>query len=149
MGISSIPIVYFITLADYGETLYSISLIEPFTVHSYWINNSSSYISAFITHGYWSRYLIAIISVTTIGLIIGIIRKIKSETEQKTEWGDNPFKMWGSWIGLLLSLFVLVFLVITEGGGDVIIIVPVFIIVPSIAFFIGWGIDLLIRRYKK
>ncbi|PIR40361.1 MAG: hypothetical protein COV33_00090 [Candidatus Zambryskibacteria bacterium CG10_big_fil_rev_8_21_14_0_10_34_34] len=77
-GISFVPIVYFAIVADLGE-MGSEKLIEALTVHSYWVDISSSYISALIAHGYWRSYLTTIIIVTIIGLIIGKIESKKIE----------------------------------------------------------------------
>src|SRR3989344_3640403 len=59
-GISFVPIVYFAIVADLAETGSS-KLIEALTVHSYWVDIESSYISALIAHGYWRSYITTII----------------------------------------------------------------------------------------
>jgi hypothetical protein len=89
----------------------------------------------------------------------------------------NPFKMWGSWIGFIIIVFVdtySFFLVRGEycanntnilcfpiavysiivgqnsSGFPIFMgILGVFILLPLIGFIIGWGIHSLIRKFKR
>ena len=89
----------------------------------------------------------------------------------------NPFKMWGSWIGLGIGVISMLTPSINssffgEGGGGIfgsivgflaypliafinnntgnpIGILLAFIYMPSLGFLIGWGIHSLFRKYSK
>ena len=83
---------------------------------------------------------------------------------------DNPFRMWGSWVGFLIAIsypfkfcflfgcnktnFWSILLKINEVNINTILafllaIVIYLLIIGGIGFLIGWGIHSLIRRYKK
>ena len=75
---------------------------------------------------------------------------------------NNPFKMWGSYIGALISIFIPQIFIISPNGFllNLVLKIPLNIL-PSVlfitsilisavgGFLIGWGIELLIRRIRK
>ena len=76
----------------------------------------------------------------------------------------NPFKMWGSWVGLIIGSIPLSLLILhiykdsvmnflanldpTNCSGNDCGPFPSFAL-PIVLFFIGWGIHSLIRKLKK
>lgn len=77
----------------------------------------------------------------------------------------NPFKMWGSWIGVLIGVFIFVQYELSciDIGGSGCIMNPdiwlVFttiknigvlglILLTTLGFLLGWGITALWRKYK-
>jgi len=66
----------------------------------------------------------------------------------------NPFKMWGSWIGLVFGLIggyfsIAIVLYFAETGKFKYGAIFVPLIVIILGFLIGWGIHSLIRSLKK
>jgi len=61
---------------------------------------------------------------------------------------NNPFKMWGSYVGLVIGFTLLPDLFSTQ--IDAISYAPLLLIILwVIGFLIGWGIHSLVRKYKK
>jgi len=59
----------------------------------------------------------------------------------------NPFKMWGSYLGLIIGITLLPDLFSKQ--IDIISYAPLLLIIMwLIGFLIGWGIHSLVRRYK-
>ena len=60
----------------------------------------------------------------------------------------NPFKMWGSWLGLIVGITLLPDLFSTQ--LDTISYAPLLLIILwLIGFLIGWAIHSLVRKFKK
>lgn len=67
----------------------------------------------------------------------------------------NPFKMWGSWIGLIIGIPLTIFwgfIVLWGAGwtqGEILLKDYILAIIPlPLSFIIGYGIHSLIRKYK-
>jgi len=67
----------------------------------------------------------------------------------------NPFKMWGSWVGMVLgvSIWWLTFFnpiiyIIPKGSGGLTIIL-VYVLTLGFYFLLGWAIHSLTRRLRK
>ena len=59
----------------------------------------------------------------------------------------NPFKMWGSWIGLVIGLLIAYNLNFPAIDSNIVYnLVILFIIIVS--FLIGWVINILWRKFK-
>jgi len=60
----------------------------------------------------------------------------------------NPFKMWGSWLGLIVGITLLPDLFSTQ--LDTISYAPLLLIILwLIGFLIGWAIHSLVKKLKK
>ena len=73
----------------------------------------------------------------------------------------NPFKMWGSYAGIILGFFIFNIIYLTLVGfqgicsnltfilGFSCVFSFILIIPMSLGFLLGWGIHSLFRRFKK
>jgi len=58
----------------------------------------------------------------------------------------NPFKMWGSWIGILIGL---ILILANRGSANTIIVIQVGFITIIFCFFVCWGIHSIFRKFSK
>ncbi|MFH1607734.1 MAG: hypothetical protein ABIA78_01225 [archaeon] len=62
----------------------------------------------------------------------------------------NSFKMWGSWVGLVIGLGILIQGIGMRGNGiELSDLLLGFLIYIVLGFLIGWAIHSLIRKYKN
>lgn len=79
--------------------------------------------------------------------------RIKKKTNPKSIKKKNPFKMVGSWIGLIISLLIPLKVGFFGGYtyfpiGILMFYSPQLLIVPIIGFLIGWGIHIFLIKQK-
>jgi hypothetical protein len=70
----------------------------------------------------------------------------------KTRVGYNAFKMWGSWIGLIIGIavaFLSTPLICFDTCPQIFGFVQVYVALAIICFLIGWGIHSLIRKSRS
>jgi len=74
----------------------------------------------------------------------------------------NPFKMWGSWVGAVVGLFLWymsfhlspnnslsIFIRNLGGSLNMASSILIFFVLPVLGFLVGWGIQSLWRKFRK
>lgn len=90
-------------------------------------------------------------------------KKIEKQGEKKMNKSYNPFKMWGSYVGLVIGILSLLDIIIENptifGGGYLNSILLSFhaldplhlglLLNTLLGFLLGWGIHSFFRRFSK